>query len=77
MEGGIFVRVKFLKYIGPRDTGGKSFYPCLNCIRNLVIYKVGIILHCVIKYFFKQDPFGDILHWLLPIWAPNGKVSFG
>ena len=30
-----------------------------------------------IKNSYIQDPFGDILrvHWLLPIWAPNGKVS--
>ena len=45
-ESGIFVRVKFLKYIGSRDTGGKSFYTCLNCTRNKVIYKNSNHLPC-------------------------------
>ena len=34
-------------------------------------------MYYLISTSTQQDPFGDILrvHWLLPIWAPNGKVS--
>ena len=71
-EIGIFVRVKFIKYIGSRNTGGKSFYTSLNCTRNKVIYKIVIILPCAIKYFFSNKLY---YHLFNSIGIGNGNVS--